>query len=203
MEKTLVFALLIIIYPNIAIAEETETSQDLPWDLKSQKTLYVLINSESEISENKKAIINDVIMSEKSVMLDNQNYFKGWQGALNKIQYSDNTPIRLIFTDNEKPTNMILINLEDEPTEFDGSSEFDGFTKFDLYENKIVKSHIVIYNSKNLNDVEFETLLRHEFGHSLGLSHSENINDLMYPVLDRSNPYISNEDVSVLSSLYV
>ena len=199
MEKTLVFALLIIIYPNIAIAEETETNQDLQWDLKSQKTLYVLINSESEISESKKAIINDVIMSEKSVMLDNQNNFKGWQGALNQIHYSDNTPIKLIFTDNEKPTNMILINLEDEPTE----SEFDGFTKFDLYENKIVKSHIVIYNTKNLNDVEFETLLRHEFGHSLGLAHSENINNVMFPLLDQSNPYITNDDISALSLLYV
>ena len=203
MEKTLVFALLIIIYPNIAIAEETETNKDLPWDLKSQKTLYVLINSESEISESKKAIINDVIMSEKSVMLDNQNNFKGWQGALNQIHYSDNTPIRLIFTDNEKPTNMIIINLEDEPTEFDDSSEFDGFTKFDLYENKIVKSHIVIYNTKNLNDVEFETLLRHEFGHSLGLAHSENINNVMFPLLDQSNPYITNDDISALSLLYV
>lgn len=203
MEKTLVFALLIIIYPNIAIAEETETNKALPWDLKSQKTLYVLINSESEISESKKAIINDVIMSEKSVMLDNQNNFKGWQGALNQIHYSDNTPIKLIFTDNEKPTNMIIINLEDEPTEFDDSSEFDGFTKFDLYENKIVKSHIVIYNTKNLNDVEFETLLRHEFGHSLGLAHSENINNVMFPLLDQSNPYITNDNISALSLLYV
>lgn len=203
MEKTLVFALLIIIYPNIAIAEETETNKDLQWDLKSQKTLYVLINSESEISESKKTIINDVIMSEKSVILDNQNNFKGWQGALNQIHYSDNTPIKLIFTDNEKPTNIIIINLEDEPTEFDDSSEFDGFTKFVLYENKIVKSHIVIYNTKNLNDVEFETLLRHEFGHSLGLAHSENINNVMFPLLDQSNPYITNDDISALSLLYV
>lgn len=198
MGKTLVFVLLIIIYPNIAIAEEIETKPYLPWNLESQKTLYVLINSESEIPESKKAIINDVIMSEKLVMLDNQNYFKGWQGALNQINYSDNTPIRLVFTDNEKPTNMILINLEDLTSE----SEFNGFTKYELNKNKIIKSDITIYDFKNLNNVEFENILRHEFGHSLGLAHSENINDVMFPVLDRSDHYITNDNISALSLLY-
>jgi predicted Zn-dependent protease len=195
--KIHIFVLLfIIIYPHIAIAEETETKLYLPWNLDSQKTISVLINSESDISESKKAIIDNVIMSEKSVMLDNQNYFEGWQGALDQIQYSDNTSLRLIFTDNEKPSNMILINLKND------SSKFDGFTTFVLNENKIVKSSIAIYNSTNLNDVEFEKILRHEFGHSLGLAHSKNINDIMFPVLDQSNHYISNNDISALSLLY-
>jgi hypothetical protein len=195
--KILVFALLlIIIYPHIAFADEIETKAHLPWNLDSQKTIYVLINSESEISESKKTIIDDVIMSEKSVMLDHQNYFEGWQGALDQIPYSDNTPLRLVFTDNEKPSNMILINLKD------GSSKFDGFTKFDLNENNIVKSYVTIYNSKNLNDVDFEKILCHEFGHSLGLEHSKNINNIMFPVLDQSNHYISNDNISALSLLY-
>ena len=117
----------------MAFAEEIETKAYLPWDLDSQKTIHVLINSESEITDGKKIIIDEVIMSEKSVMLDNQKYFEGWQGALNQINYSDNTPIRLVFTDNEKPTNMILINLED----LTSKSEFNGFTKYELNKNKI------------------------------------------------------------------
>lgn len=135
-------------------------------------------------------------MSEKSVMLDDQNYFEGWQGALDQIPYSDNTPIKLVFTDNTKSPSTILINLVDE------SSKFDGFTKFDLNKNKIVKSHVTIYNSKNLNDIDFKKILCHEFGHGLGLAHSKNIHDIMFPITEQSNPYISHDDLSALSLLY-
>ena len=135
-------------------------------------------------------------MSEKSVILNDQNYFEGWQGALDQIPYSDNTPIRLVFTDDEKSSNTILVNLVDE------SSKFDGFTKFTLNKNKTSKSSITIYDSKNLNDVDFKKILCHEFGHGLGLAHSKNINDIMFPFVEQSNPYISPDDLSALSLLY-
>jgi len=195
MRATLVFAFLILIYPHIAIAQEMEPNSSRSWNLDSQKTIFVLINSESEISDSKKIIIHDVIMSKKSVTLDDQNYFEGWQGALGQISYSDNTP-RLVFTDVEKPSNMIFINFVDE------SSKFSGLTKIILNENKIVQSHITIYNSKNLTDVEFKKILYHEFGHSLGLTHSQDINDVMFPVLEQSNQLISNNDIHELSLLY-
>lgn len=196
MVKLLVFAMLIIISPSIAIAEEVETKPYKPWDLESEKTLHILINSDSEISESKKRIINEVIMSDKTVMINHENYFIGWKSALEQIPYSDNMPIKLAFTDDEKSANIISINFKDE------SSEFDGYTKFELNNNKIVKSHITIYNSNNLSDVEFEKILRHEFGHGLGLAHSENINDIMYPILDQTNIYITNDNISALSILY-
>lgn len=196
MVKLLVFAMLIIISPSIAIAEEVETKPYKPWDLESEKTLHILINSDSEISESKKIIINEVIMSDKTVMINHENYFIGWKSALEQIPYSDNMPIKLMFTDDEKSANIISINFKDE------SSEFDGYTKFELNNNKIVKSHITIYNSNNLSDVEFEKILRHEFGHGLGLAHSENINDIMYPILDQTNIYITNDNISALSILY-
>lgn len=188
--------MLIIISPSIAIAEEVETKPYKPWDLESEKTLHILINSDSEISESKKIIINEVIMSDKTVMINHENYFIGWKSALEQIPYSDNMPIKLMFTDDEKSANIISINFKDE------SSEFDGYTKFELNNNKIVKSHITIYNSNNLSDVEFEKILRHEFGHGLGLAHSENINDIMYPILDQTNIYITNDNISALSILY-
>jgi hypothetical protein len=194
--KTVIFVLLLMLCPSMVFAEGIDTKTYLPWNIDSQKTLYVLINSESEISESKKIIINEVIMSEKSVMFNDQNYFEGWQGALDQIPYSDDTPIKLVFTDNEKLPNTIFVNLVDE------SSKFDGFTKFDLNKNKIVKSHVTIYNSKNLNDIDFEKILCHEFGHGLGLAHSKNINDIMFPFVEQSNPYISHDDLSALSLLY-
>jgi hypothetical protein len=195
MRTTLVFAFLILIYPHIAIAQEMEPAFSRSWNLDSQKTIFVLINSESEISDSKQTIIHDVIMSKKSVTLDDKNYFEGWQGALGQIYYSDDAP-KLVFTDVEKPSNMIFINFVDE------SSKFSGLTKIILNENKIVQSHITIYNSKNLTDVEFKKILCHEFGHSLGLTHSQDINDIMFPVLEQSNQLISNNDIHELSLLY-
>ncbi len=196
MEKTLIFAILLILCPHIALAEEMPTQAYLPWSLNSQKIIYVLVNSESEITENKKAIINAVIMSDKSIRFYTQHHFEGWQGALNQIDYADNLPVKLVFTDNEKSENMILINLKDE------SSEFDGFTTYDLNQNKITKSYVAIYNSKNLTDEDFEKILRHEFGHSLGLAHSQNINDVMFNIIPSSNPYISDADIFALSFLF-
>ena len=196
MEKVLVFAISLILFPHMALAEEMPTQAYLPWSLDSQKTIYVLINSDSEITENKKAIINAVIMSEKSIRFYSQHHFEGWQGALNQINYVDNLPVKLVFTDNEKSENMILINLKDE------SSEFDGYTTYDLNQNKIIKSYVTIYNSKNLTDEDFEKILRHEFGHSLGLAHSQNINDIMCKTLPLLNQYISNENIAALDFLF-
>ncbi|MFB5628065.1 MAG: matrixin family metalloprotease [Nitrosarchaeum sp.] len=196
MGNALIFVLLLLLIPNIAFAETLETFVFLPWILDSHKTLYVMVNSSSDISSTKQQIIQDVILSKKQFTVDNKIYFKGWQGALDQINYFDNIPIKIVFTDDFRKSNLISIDLNDR------LSNYDGFTKFELHHNKIITSNITIYNFKNLSDSEFEKILQHEFGHSLGLAHSNDVEDIMYGVLPMTNPYISYDNVSALDRLY-
>ena len=189
-----------MLVPTVAYAYDIGTKPYLPWDLDAEKTIYVYVRSDSEISQNKQAIISDVILSKHQIVVNDKIYFQGWQGALDQIAYSDDVSIQLVFTEYFRP-NSILINLKDT------QSKYDGYTNFALKHNKIIQSYVTIYDSQNLKDAEFEKILRHEMGHGLGLAHSESINDIMYPVLTMSNPYISNnyitfDNVSGLNMLY-
>ena len=49
---------------------------------------------------------------------------------------------------------------------------------------------------------QLQTVVRHEFGHSLGLIHSTAPEDLMAPVVTTAYPFISECDVDAITSLY-
>ena len=67
---------------------------------------------------------------------------------------------------------------------------------------KILKSFITIYDISNLNDEELSTIVRHEFGHAIGLGHSTAPEDLMAPTIDMTIPYISECNIAAINDLY-
>ena len=79
-----------------------------------------------------------------------------------------------------------------------------GFTKsiVDDAKNQILKSEIIIYDIDNLSDEKLATVIRHEFGHALGLAHSTAPEDLMAQTIATEFPYISECDVDAIVSLY-
>ncbi len=162
--------------------------------------------------EEKIDVIIDAITSEKSVNIDdsithkgpkgsNSIYYTGWLGALR--QASNEETIYNLPTDfnviksygGEGDIIITLSNIKDN----DG---YTGYTKSIVDGNEILKSFITIYDISNLSDEELTTIVRHEFGHALGLGHSTAPEDLMAPTIDMTVPYISECNIDAIIDLY-
>ncbi len=82
------------------------------------------------------------------------------------------------ITDSKTGQGNIIIQLE-KTSNADG---YSGFTKsiVDESQHQILKSQITIYDVNKISNEELETIIRHEFGHALGLAHSTAPEDLMF-----------------------
>jgi len=79
---------------------------------------------------------------------------------------------------------------------------FSGYTSSVLDNGEILKSYITIYNVDELETSELVTILRHKFGHTLGLGHFTDPEDLMAPVILTDFLYISECNVDAMRVLY-
>lgn len=175
-------------------------------------TLNVNILNTNGLSEERINKIKEAIQSENLIEVDDSlthkgpkgftsKYFEGWTGALKQAQ-KENTSYNIpsdfnILTSSRGEGDIIitLSNLRD-------SDGYNGYTKSIVEGNEILKSFITIYEVNNLSDEELGTILRHEFGHAIGLGHSSAPEDLMAPYIDMTVPYISECNVDAIVELY-
>jgi len=175
-------------------------------------TLNVNILNAKGLSEDRIDVIKNAITSEDSLEIDDSlthkgpkgfssNYYTGWEGAL-KYAATKNTLYKIptdfnILTSDEGEGDVIitLSNLRD-------GDGYTGYTKSVVDGNEILKSFITIYDVTNLTDEELGTIVRHEFGHALGLGHSTAPEDLMAPNIDMTIPYISECNIDAIVNLY-
>lgn len=183
-----------------------------PWHIINNQVLNINIVNADKVSKEKISAIKDAILSEESVKIDNSLldrgpvgtvsvYYKGWQGALQGMQ-DENTVFHIPTKFNiiESPTEegditIVLTSLEDP----DG---FSGYTKNITDGQETLKSSITIYNVNNLSPERLGAVVRHEFGHALGLGHSSDENDLMHYIIQTNFPFISDCDVNAIKDLY-
>ncbi len=164
------------------------------------------------MDEYKIDIIIDAITSDESIDVDDSIshkgpkgtsslYYNGWSGALKQVsdietKFNIPTNFNVIKSyGGESDVIITLSNLKD-------SDGFTGYTKSIVDGNEIVKSFITIYEVSNLTDEELSTIVRHEFGHELGLGHSTATEDLMAPSIDMTIPYISQCNIAAIEDLY-
>lgn len=164
------------------------------------------------MDESKIDVIIDAITSDESFDIDDSishkgpkgtssSYYNGWSGALKQvsdIETKFNIPTNFNVNksyDGQSDVIITVSNLKDN----DG---FTGYTKSIVDGNEIIKSFITIYDVSNLTDEELSTIVRHEFGHALGLGHSTAPEDLMAPTIDMTIPYISQCNIAAIKDLY-
>ncbi|MBI5377295.1 MAG: matrixin family metalloprotease, partial [Thaumarchaeota archaeon] len=184
------------------------------WHIPKDEQLQVTIINSQGLSDERINTIKEAIVSEKSIMLENSFvnkyppneksvFYEGWEGALKSIagqktEYS--IPTNFVATTSEKSIGDIIIILS---TGREADNTY-GFTRSiaDEKSNQILKSFITIYNTDNLNQIELAAIVRHEFGHALGLVHSTDSEDLMFPIFHSTHAVISECDLDAIISLY-
>ncbi len=185
----------------------------LSWRLVDGATLHVNVVDAGQYPD-KLDLINEVILSSESIEIDDSLlhkgpkgstsvYYLGWAGALSDASEDPTElyiPTDLQIIESASGEGQITIHLTDAAS----GDGFSGYTKSiaDDSQNQILKSDITIYKVDKLNDEQFKTILRHEFGHALGLAHSTAPEDLMAPEVTTKYPYISQCDVSAIAALY-
>ena len=60
----------------------------------------------------------------------------------------------------------------------------------------------MIYDVSSLSSDDLTTIIRHEFGHALGLGHSIDSDDLMANMILTETPYISQCHIDAIRDLY-
>src|SRR5574338_1345336 len=182
------------------------------WRLVGTTTLSVNILKSPRVTDHQLDVIRNAITSEKSDEFDDSLvhkgpkgsksiYYEGWTGALKeaskqKTKYA--IPTQFNFVDSNGGEGDIIITLSN----IKDSDGYTGYTKSVTEDNEILKSFITIYDISNLTDDQLETILRHEFGHALGLGHSTAPEDLMAPTIDMTIPYISECNIDAIIDLY-
>ncbi len=183
-----------------------------PWHLVSNQALNVNILNANTVSKEKLDAIKEAILSDETVKIDNSLldrgpvgtvsvYYKGWQGAIQNMQTGKSVfyiPTKFNIIESPAEEGDITIVLSD-LVDPDG---YSGYTKTITNGQETLKAAITIYDVNNLSPERLGAIVRHEFGHALGLGHSTDENDLMHYIIQTNFPFISDCDTNAVKDLY-
>ena len=194
---------LLVLMPISVIGQEFVNSIDttLPWEIKPDKPIQVIINAETSISIEKINAVKNAIMSENSFTKGDKTFYDGWKGALNKVSERPTRlyiPTKFNIIESDEAGNKIIITLTQSKDKYGNS----GFTRSAVEYHRIIGANITIYDVDNLTVEEITIITRHEFGHALGLGHSTDPEDLMHEEIITSYPFISDCHIHAISELY-
>ncbi len=180
------------------------------WNIANGAPLTVSIVNPDNISSEKINVVKQAILSTESIYINNSllgisspdeksQYFEGWKGALSAIQDTKfYVPNQFNIVESENGPGQIVITL----SHLEDPDGYSGYTRSVVDNSQILKSFVTIYDADKLSDSNLAAIVRHEFGHALGLPHASNPQDLMHATIQTDYPYISECDINKLQSLY-
>jgi len=180
------------------------------WNILAERTLTIKIVNTAKVSPDKISAVKDAILSTESVSLDDSLlhkgpsgtssvYYKGWVGALEQIPKNTvlYVPTKFSILESGAEGDIVL-----DLTSAINADGLSGYTDSLSDHSEILKSHITIYNVDNLSALQLSAIVRHEFGHAMGLAHSTAPEDLMHATIETDYPYISQCDIDAITALY-
>ncbi|MHB8602749.1 MAG: matrixin family metalloprotease [Nitrosotalea sp.] len=181
------------------------------WNIADGRIIHIHVTNTATVPQTMIDAVKDAILSTKAVAIDDSltgkgpkgtssTYYVGWEGAVeNAASAPTKRYIPQQFDVNGSPDGVgdieIILTNDVNP---DG---YSGYTKSIVDGNEILKSKITIFKANKLDPDRLESIIRHEFGHALGLGHSTATEDLMSPMLP-DYPYISGCDIDTIKGLY-
>lgn len=188
------------------------TEIGVSWNITPNKVLTFTIVGESLVSPEQINEIKDVILSEESLQIDNSllhkgikgtssTYYIGWKGAMDQVSKNPTkmvVPNKFEYVSSDSGVADITIKLVSQRN----GDGYYGYTNSVVDNNQILKSTITIYGIKELSSNQITTILRHEFGHALGLAHSTAPEELMSSTITTEYPYISPCTLDAVEKLY-
>ncbi len=182
------------------------------WRIASGDALNINIINKDVLDDNKFNAFVQTITSLKTIQVDNSltakglkgtssTFYLGWAGAMKKASMSNTAfivPTEFNIIGSSEGSGDIIISF----TNLIDTDGYVGYTKSIVYGDEILKSFITIYDVNNLSADKLSNIVRHEFGHALGLAHSSAPEDLMYPEIPSNFPFISECNVDAIISLY-
>lgn len=185
------------------------------WDLGTDNQFHIhIVDETNKMSQEHIDGIIEAITSEDSIIIDDlklhkgpegekSTYYLGWQGALKSINASEikfNIPANMhVHVSDDRSNAEVTIRLVSESN----AEGYAGFTHsiMNVQNNRILQSFITIYKSDLLTVKEISAIAKHEMGHALGLAHSTDPDDLMYPTFEKQFN-VSECNVKAITHLY-
>jgi predicted Zn-dependent protease len=125
----------------------------------------------------------------------------GWQGATQQVAKNPTklvVPQRFEYVSPSNGVADITIML----TSTRSGDGYAGYTNSVVDDAQILKSTITIYDANKLGTNQLTTIIRHEFGHAIGLAHSTANEDLMHETIFTAYPFISPCVLDAVEELY-
>lgn len=175
-------------------------NSDKKYVWKSDNLKYYI--DSNGLSESKSDVVENVISGTGSIT---NSESISWQEALSKINtkyVENNVPNRLERTEIYSIADIIITLSEDKKETEDGMI-VAGFTTVSFHPLfGLKKSFVTLYDVDEMTDKVLQSVTRHEFGHAIGLPHSQRSYDVMKESLQIENVEITVHTMDDLYRLY-